>query len=377
MWGEGLSLLARSSHRRTKVRPTSLTHRDTLSDALTFYYKDFQMKNFIAKLPKIELHLHIEGTLEPQMMLDLSQKNKIKLPYKNIQEIQNAYQFEDLQSFLDLYYAGASVLRTQQDFFDLTWAYMRKCKEENIIHTEIFFDPQTHTMREIPIREVIGGITRALQKAKQELGISSYLIACILRHLSQEEGLEILQELLPYKKDIVAIGLDSAEKGNPPSKFKELFAKARQEGFLLVAHAGEEGDAGYIQEALDLGVARIDHGVGCEEDDDLVAYLKEQQIPLTICPLSNQCLKVVPTMKDHNLLRLLNRGLCVTINSDDPAYFGGYMNANMLSITRGLGLVQEDLERLSFNALQASFLAIEEKTRLKEVFEKFFAGYKK
>ncbi|MFT5720156.1 MAG: adenosine deaminase [Motiliproteus sp.] len=333
------------------------------------------MKTFIAKLPKIELHLHIEGTLEPQMMFDLSQKNNIKLPYDTVQELRGAYQFEDLQSFLDLYYAGASVLRTQEDFFDLTWAYMRKCKQQNIIHTEIFFDPQTHRMRGVPYSDVLGGITQALQKAREELGISSYLIACILRHLSQEEGLKTLQELLPYKKDIIAIGLDSSEKGNPPSKFTALFAKAREEGFLLVAHAGEEGDAGYIREALALGVARIDHGVRCEEDEALVMYLKEQQIPLTVCPLSNTCLNVVPEMKDHNLLRLLNRGLCVTINSDDPAYFGGYMNENLLSITEELGLLSEDLQRLSLNALQASFLPIEEKNHLQEVFVKFFATH--
>lgn len=324
------------------------------------------MQNFISKLPKIELHLHIEGTLEPEMMFDLSQKNKIPLPYKNIEEIKQAYSFADLQSFLNLYYAGASVLCKREDFFDLTWAYMLKCKEENIVHTEIFFDPQTHTMRGIAISEVIEGITQALQKAEDELGISSYLIACILRHLSQAEGMECLKELLPYRKHIIGIGLDSAELGNPPKKFKELFEFAKEEGFLLVAHAGEEGSADYIREALELGVSRIDHGVRCEEDEELVQILKEEYIPLTMCPLSNQCLKVTPNLRDHNALRLLNQGLCITINSDDPAYFGGYMNANFLSIFQALSPSKQDLAQFSLNALEASFLPQDKKQRLRE-----------
>lgn len=329
------------------------------------------MQDFISKFPKIELHLHIEGTLEPEMMLSLSQKNKIPLPYKNIEETKQAYSFADLQSFLDLYYAGASVLCTKEDFFDLTWAYMLKCREENIIHTEIFFDPQTHTMRGIALSEVIGGITQALQRAKDELGISSYLIACILRHLSQEEGIECLKKLLPYKKHIIGIGLDSAELGNPPKKFRELFALAQKEGFLIVAHAGEEGSADYIREALELGVSRIDHGVRCEEDEDLVQLLKKERIPLTMCPLSNQCLKVTPNLKDHNALRLLKQGLCITINSDDPAYFGGYMNANFLSLFQALNLSKEDLLRFSLNALEASFLPKKDKQGLRKKFLDF------
>lgn len=330
------------------------------------------MKDFIYELPKIELHLHIEGTLEPEMMLELSQRNRIPLPYKNVEEIKEAYHFKDLQSFLDLYYAGASVLCTQRDFFDLAWAYLLKCKEENVVHTEIFFDPQTHTMRGIALSSVIAGITQALKKAKEELGISSHLIACILRHLSQEEGLKTLQELLVYKQEIIGIGLDSAEVGNPPSKFKELFAKAKEEGFLIVAHAGEEGDSSYMREALELGVKRIDHGVRCEGDERLVEALIKEQMPLTMCPLSNLRLQVTPNLTEHNLIRLLKRGLCVTINSDDPAYFGGYMNANFEAILEFLNPTKEDFKQLSLNAIEASFLSCEEKRGLKIRIDRFF-----
>lgn len=326
------------------------------------------MKNFIITLPKIELHLHIEGTLEPEMMLNLSQKNRIPIPYENLEEIKKAYHFENLQSFLDLYYAGASVLCEQEDFFDLTWAYMLRCKENNIIHSEIFFDPQTHIMRGIPISKVIGGITKALEKAKEELGISSFLIACILRHLTQEEGMKTLEELIPYKKEIIAIGLDSSEIGNPPSKFRQLFARAKEEGFLLVAHAGEEGDYTYIQEALDLGVSRIDHGVKCDENKELIEFLKTHRIPLTMCPLSNYALKVTPNLTKHNLLKLLRKGLCVTINSDDPAYFEGYMNANFEAICEALSPTKEELRQFSLNALEASFLSYEKKEELKRKF---------
>lgn len=322
------------------------------------------MQTFISQLPKIELHLHIEGTLEPEMMFEMSCKNGISLPYKNLEEIKQAYEFSNLQSFLDLYYAGASVLCDQRDFFDLTWAYMLRCKENNVVHTEIFFDPQTHTARGVAISEVILGITQALDRAREELGISSYLIACILRHLSQEDGMKTLEELLPYKQKIIGIGLDSSEIGNPPSKFKELFAKAREEGFLLVAHAGEEGGFEYIQEALELGVSRIDHGVRCEESMELVEILKQRQIPLTMCPLSNYALKVTPNLCNHNFLQLLRKGLCVTINSDDPAYFGGYMNANFEALYNALNLSREDFLQTSFNAVQASFLPPYQKDKI-------------
>lgn len=324
------------------------------------------MQDFISSLPKIELHLHIEGTLEPQMMLEFAQKNQITLPYKNIHEIKQSYHFHNLQSFLDLYYAGTSVLCTREDFFDLTWAYLLRCKQEDVIHTEIFFDPQSHTMRGIPLVEVINGITDALKKAEKELGISSHLIACILRHLSEEEGIKTLKELLPFKQEVIGIGLDSSEVGNPPSKFKRLFEIAQKEGFLLVAHAGEEGGADYIKQALEQGVARIDHGVRCEDDMELVQYLKENRIALTMCPLSNQRLKVIQDLKDHNALRLLKEGLCVTINSDDPAYFGGYMNANFLAISQALMPTREELKHFSLNALEASFLSQEKKRKLKD-----------
>lgn len=315
-------------------------------------------------LPKVELHLHIEGTLEPEMMFALSKKNNIPIPYKSVDEVREAYNFHNLQSFLDLYYAGASVLIDKEDFFELTWAYFLRCKEDNVVHTEIFFDPQTHTKRGVEIKNVIEGITKAMKKAQEELGISSYLIACILRHLSEEDGIETLKALLPYKDEIIAIGLDSSEVGNPPSKFKNLFSLAKQEGFLLVAHAGEEGDSGYIWEALELGVSRIDHGVRCSEDEKLMQYLKEKQIPLTVCPLSNLKLKVFKKPEEHNVLSLLRKGLCVTINSDDPSYFGGYMNENFKLIAENFVLSTEEMCQLSINAIYASFLPQNKKEKL-------------
>lgn len=315
-------------------------------------------------LPKVELHLHIEGTLEPEMMFALSKKNNIAIPYKSVDEVREAYNFHNLQSFLDLYYAGASVLIDKEDFFELTWAYFLRCKEDNVVHTEIFFDPQTHTKRGVEIKSVIEGITEAMKKAQEELGISSYLIACILRHLSEEDGIETLKALLPYKDEIIAIGLDSSEVGNPPSKFKNLFSLAKQEGFLLVAHAGEEGDSGYIWEALELGVSRIDHGVRCIEDEKLMQYLKEKQIPLTVCPLSNLKLKVFKKPEEHNVLSLLRKGLCVTINSDDPSYFGGYMHENFKLIAENFVLSTEEMCQLSINAIYASFLPQNKKEKL-------------
>lgn len=324
------------------------------------------MKAFIHQLPKIELHLHIEGTLEPEMMFALSERNNIPLPYTSVEEVRKAYDFHNLQSFLDLYYAGASVLINKQDFFDLTWAYLLKCKENNVIHTEIFFDPQTHTARGVDLADVIEGITEAMDKGREELGISSYLIACILRHLSEEEGLETLKALLPYKERIIGIGLDSSEVGNPPSKFANLFEEAKKEGFLLVAHAGEEGDSSYIWEALELGVSRIDHGVRCEEDSKLLTLLKEKQIPLTVCPLSNLKLKVFKKAQDLNALKLLREGLCVTLNSDDPSYFGGYMNANFEVIAEYFDASEEEMIAFSLNALKATFLPQKEKENLRE-----------
>lgn len=329
------------------------------------------MTTRLQSLPKIELHLHIEGTLEPEMMFALSKKNNIPLPYKSIEEVKEAYNFHNLQSFLDLYYAGASVLVGREDFFSLTWAYLLKCKENNVVHTEIFFDPQTHTQRGVNLEDVIGGISDAMKKADEELGISSYLIACILRHLSQEEGIETLKSLIPYKDKIIAIGLDSSEVGYPPSKFKTLFSLAKQEGFLLVAHAGEEGDSSYIWEALELGVSRIDHGVRCTEDAKLVQYLKQKHIPLTVCPLSNLKLKVFKHPSEHNLVELLREGLCVTINSDDPSYFGGYMNDNFRLIVENFDLSEEEMVDLSVNAIKASFLPQNKKEKLMQQVQNF------
>lgn len=322
------------------------------------------MKTFLQNIPKVELHLHIEGSLEPSMMFELAKRNNINLKFKNEDEIKKAYDFSNLQDFLDIYYQGANVLQTKQDFYDLTWAYIQKCKEQNVVHTEIFFDPQTHTARNIPIKIVVEGIYEALEEAKNQFGISSFLIACILRHLSEEEGLKTLDELCLYKDKIKAIGLDSSELNNPPSKFKNLFKKAKQEGFLLVAHAGEEGDSEYIKEALELGVNRIDHGVRCQEDLELVKQLAKSQIPLTICPLSNIKLKVFQNMQEHNILKLLKQNLCICVNSDDPAYFGGYILENFIALDETFKLSKDEVKKLCINAVNASFLNTNEKEKL-------------
>ncbi|MGJ0149016.1 adenosine deaminase [Campylobacter lari] len=328
------------------------------------------MKTFLQNIPKVELHLHIEGSLEPKMMFDLARKNNITLKYKSEEEIKKAYDFSNLQDFLDIYYQGANVLQTKQDFYDLTFAYMKKCKEQNVVHTEIFFDPQTHTARNIPLKDVIEGIWEALQKAKEEFGISSFLIACILRHLSEDEGLKTLDELCLYKDKIKAIGLDSSELNNPPFKFKNLFQKAK-EGFLLVMHAGEEGSSEYIKQALELGVSRIDHGVRCEEDLELVKQLAKSQIPLTMCPLSNIKLKVFNTMQEHNILKLLRQNLCVCVNSDDPAYFGGYILENFNALDKAFKLSKDKVKKLCINAVNASFLQENEKESLRKMIEEF------
>jgi adenosine deaminase len=329
------------------------------------------MKNFIQKLPKAELHLHIEGTLEPELMFALAKKNSIQIPYKSVQELKQAYNFSSLQSFLDIYYAGANVLIHESDFFDLTWEYLLTCKEQNILHVEIFFDPQTHTKRGIAFGTVITGITKALEKAKEELGISSYLIMCFLRHLSEEEAFETLKLSLPFKAQILGVGLDSSEVGHPPSKFKNVFQACQKEGYKIVAHAGEEGDSSYIWEAIELlHVQRIDHGIRCEEDAHLVEFLKEKQIPLTVCPLSNVKLRAVSTMQEHNILKLLHKGLLVTVNSDDPAYFGGYLNENYLALTQALHVNKEELKKLATNSFKASFLPQERKESFYEMIER-------
>ncbi|MFW9617943.1 MAG: adenosine deaminase [Sulfurospirillum sp.] len=320
------------------------------------------MKDLIAKLPKAELHLHIEGSLEPELMFSLAQKNTISLPYKTIEEVKHAYNFTSLQSFLDIYYAGANVLINESDFFDLTWAYLLRCHAQNICHTEIFFDPQTHTSRGIAFKTVIDGITKALQKGEQELGISSFLIMCFLRHLSEENAFETLKASLPFKDKIIGVGLDSSEVGHPPSKFQRLFVECKKVGYKIVAHAGEEGDSSYIWEAINLlQVERIDHGIRCDEDASLVKLLIEKQIPLTVCPLSNVKLRAVKNMQEHNLLKLLRQGVLVTVNSDDPAYFGGYVNENYEAICDNLDLSKEELKTLASNSFKASFLSDERK----------------
>ncbi|MEZ9243443.1 adenosine deaminase [Vibrio lentus] len=316
------------------------------------------MDSFIKKLPKVELHLHIEGTLEPELMFELAKRNNVSIPFENPDQVREAYQFHNLQSFLDIYYQGANVLIHQRDFYDLTWAYLLKCQQDNVVHTEIFFDPQTHTERGIGFDTVVAGITQALQKAEQELGISSQLIMCFLRHLDEDSAFETLKQALPYKDKIIAVGLDSSEQGNPPEKFKHVFQEAINQGFLTVAHAGEEGPAQNISDALSLlGITRIDHGVRCVEDDDLMEQLIAKRTPLTVCPLSNTKLKVFESMQQHNIVKLLRKGLCVTINSDDPAYFGGYMNDNFLAVANAHPLTKNELAQFSINAIEASFVS--------------------
>jgi adenosine deaminase len=304
------------------------------------------IEDFIRGIPKAELHLHIEGTLEPELMFALAARHGVKLPYASVEELRAAYQFDDLQSFLDLYYAGAAVLRDEEDFHALTIAYLRRAHADGVVHVEIFFDPQTHTERGIAFATALNGIRRALADGEREFGITHRLILCFLRHLSAEAAMQTLEQALPYKASIAAVGLDSSERGHPPAKFEAVFARARREGLLAVAHAGEEGPPAYIVEALDrLHVARIDHGVRCEEDPALVERLARTRVPLTVCPLSNVKLRVYERIEDHNLKRLLDRGLCVTVNSDDPAYFGGYVGANFIAVQRGLGLSKADIRR--------------------------------
>ena len=317
---------------------------------------------FIKKKPKAELHLHIEGTLEPEHMFVLAKRNNIQIPFNNISDVKKAYNFSDLESFLKIYYEGSKVLVKEQDFFDLTWAYILKCKEDNVVHTEVFFDPQTHVYRGISFDTVISGIYRALKKANKEFGLSFKIIMCFLRHLDQESGLEILNQALPHKDKIFGVGLDSSETGNPPRKFEKLFKKAIEKDFITVAHAGEEGPPEYIWEALNLlNVKRIDHGVQCLHDEKLVKKLCDSQIPLTVCPLSNIKLRVFKKLEEHNLKKMLDKKLIVTVNSDDPAYFGGYVNKNLIEIQAALNLSTNEVKTLLINSFKSSFLKEEEK----------------
>lgn len=314
----------------------------------------------IRNTPKAELHLHIEGTLEPEMLFELAARNQVTIPYPTIASLRNAYQFNCLQDFLDLYYAGASVLLTEQDFYDLTWAYFLRCKENNIVHAEIMFDPQTHTERGVSFETVIHGIQKAREQAEKDLGISSFLIMSYLRHLSEEDAMRTLHTSLPYKQYIKAVGLDSSERGNPPSKFENVFRASAKEGYVLLAHAGEEGPAEYIWEALQkLHVSRIDHGNNCLSDPTLVQYLTEHDIALTVCPLSNVALAVVKDIEDHPLKKMLDRGLRVTVNSDDPAYFGGYLNDNYIAIAESLNLTKSEIDILIANGFKYSLRNID------------------
>jgi len=323
------------------------------------------MEEYLRKIPKAELHLHIEGTLEPELMFVLAQRNNIKLPYSSIEEAKKSYEFTDLQSFLDIYYTGANVLIHEEDFYDLTWAYLQRAKNQNVRHAEIFFDPQTHTQRGVSFAAVVTGIHAALQDAEQELGITSKLIMCFLRDLTEESAQKMLDEAILFKDKIVAVGLDSAELGNPPEKFINVFARAREHGFLAVAHAGEEGPAEYIWQALELlKVKRIDHGVRCLEDPKVVAELVARQTPLTVCPLSNIKLCVFPTMAQHPLKKMLEHGLCATVNSDDPAYFAGYVAENFLAAQKALQLTQQEIYQLAKNSFVAAFLPEEQKQNL-------------
>ena len=312
---------------------------------------------FIKKTPKTELHVHIEGTLEPELMFKLAKRNNIKIPFKNINDVKSAYNFSNLESFLNIFYQGSNVLVKEQDFFDLTWAYILKCKEDNVVHTEIFFDPQTHTNRGIYFEVVINGIYKALVKANKEFGLTSKIIMCFLRHLDEKSAFEILDQALIHKDKIIGVGLDSSELDHPPRKFERVFKKAIENNFLTVAHAGEEGPPEYIWEALSLlKVKRIDHGVQCLQDKKLLQKLLEDQIPLTVCPLSNIKLCVFKKLKNHNLKKLLDIGLMVMVNSDDPAYFGGYINKNLIECQAALNLSKEDIKKLIINSFKSSFL---------------------
>lgn len=334
-----------------------------------------QLPALVQAMPKAELHIHIEGSLEPELIFALAQRNGVQLTYPSVEALRAAYDFSNLQSFLDIYYAGASVLLKEQDFHDMAWAYFLKANADNVLHSELFFDPQTHTDRGVPFEVVIKGLHSACERARTELGMSAALIMCFLRHLSEGAALQTLEQSLPYRHLFIGVGLDSSERGHPPEKFARVFARCKELGLHLVAHAGEEGPPAYIISALDvLQVERIDHGVRCVEDPDLVKRLAQQGTPLTVCPLSNIKLCVFKTMADHNLKTLLQLGLKVTVNSDDPAYFGGYMNQNFLAAFAHLDLDANDAYTLARNSFEASFVSDEIKagwiTQLDQTFKR-------
>jgi adenosine deaminase len=331
---------------------------------------DPQRERLIRVLPKVELHLHIEGTLEPEMMFSLAGKHGVSLPYASVEAVRAAYNFHDLQSFLDVYYAGCAVLRDRQDFYALAMAYFTRAHADRVVHAELFFDPQTHTARGIPMEVIIGGLRDAMEDAQNRYDISSQLILCFLRHLSEEDAFATLAAALPFRSEFVGVGLDSGEKGNPPAKFERVFKAAREYGLRTVAHAGEEGPSAYIRQALELlFVERVDHGVRCEEDKVLVDELIKKQIPLTVCPLSNLKLCVVKDLREHNFARLLRRGVVVTINSDDPAYFGGYIAENYRRTAEALDLTAKELVTCAENAVHASFMPPAQKLALQSAID--------
>tara|TARA_R110001583_G_scaffold4351_4_gene25260 strand:+ start:19473 stop:20480 length:1008 start_codon:yes stop_codon:yes gene_type:complete len=335
------------------------------------------MKRFIENLPKAELHLHIEGSFEPELMFKIAKRNNIEIPYNSVEEIEEAYKFDCLQDFLNIYYQGAGVLTTEQDFYDLTYSYLQKCAAQNVRHTEIMFDPQTHTKRGISFETVINGISKACEDAEKKLNVSSLLIMSYLRHLSEEEAFKTLKDSIPFKHKITAVGLDSSEKGNPPSKFKNVYEASVREGYIPVAHAGEEGAADYVWEAIDiLGIKRIDHGNNSLQDEKLIQEIIQRDLALTVCPLSNTALQVVDDLRDHPLKKMMDLGLKVTINSDDPAYFGGQVNKNYEEIQQALNLTKSDLYQLAKNSFKYSFLNESRKQQYLNELELFYTNNK-
>ena len=335
-----------------------------------------RLPDLLRAMPKTELHMHIEGSLEPELIFALAKRNDVRLRYKSVDELRAAYAFTDLQSFLDIYYAGASVLQQPQDFYDMAWAYFERAKADNVVHAEIFFDPQTHTARKVSMRTVITGLHRACVDAQNQLGISSSLILCFLRHLSEDEAFETFEEAFPFRDKFMGVGLDSSERGHPPEKFERVFKRAAQLGFKLVAHAGEEGPPAYMWSALDvLKVQRIDHGVQAIHDEALMARLAKERMPLTVCPLSNQKLCVFPDLAHHNLGKMLERGLCVMLNSDDPAYFGGYLNDNYVQTFAALGLNASHAYQLACNSFEASFVSPDQKALWRQQLDDCFAQF--
>ncbi len=335
-----------------------------------------RLPDLLRAMPKTELHMHIEGSLEPELIFALAQRNKVRLRYQSVEELRAAYAFTNLQSFLDIYYAGASVLQQPQDFYDMAWAYFLRAKADNVVHAEIFFDPQTHTARKVSMRTVITGLHRACVDAQSQLGISSSLILCFLRHLSEDEAFDTFEEAFPFRDKFIGVGLDSSERGHPPEKFERVFKRAAQLGFKLVAHAGEEGPPAYIWSALDvLHAQRIDHGVQAIHDTALMARLAKERIPLTVCPLSNQKLCVFPDLSYHNVGQMLEQGLCVMLNSDDPAYFGGYLNDNYLQTFAALNLNAQHAYQLASNSFEASFVSSDQKVMWHQQLDACFAKF--